>query len=63
MAKNTGLGKGLDALFKDTIKPEEENIQEGDKILKVDINEVEPNREQPRKHFDRSEERRVGKEC
>ena len=52
MAKNTGLGKGLDALFKDTIKSEDENIQEGDKILKVDINEVEPNREQPRKHFD-----------
>ena len=52
MAKKTGLGKGLDALFKDTIQTEEvEEIQEGEKILKVDINEVEPNREQPRKHF------------
>ena len=52
MAKKTGLGKGLDALFKDTIKEEEEEIQEGEKIVKIDINEIEPNREQPRKHFD-----------
>jgi len=51
MAKKTGLGKGLDALFKDTIK-EEEEIKEGEKILTVPINEVEPNRKQPRKHFD-----------
>ncbi len=51
MAKNTGLGKGLDALFKDTIK-EEEVVEEGEKILKVSINEVEPNRLQPRKHFE-----------
>lgn len=50
MAKNTGLGKGLDALFKDTIK--EEKIEEGESILKLKITEVEPNREQPRKHFD-----------
>lgn len=50
MVKNTGLGKGLDALFKDTIK--EEEVQEGEKILKVNINEVEPNREQPRKKFE-----------
>lgn len=50
MAKNTGLGKGLDALFKDTIR--EEEVQEGEKILKVNINEVEPNREQPRKKFE-----------
>lgn len=52
MAKKTGLGKGLDALFKDTIKEEEENIQEGEKILRLDINEVEPNKEQPRKYFE-----------
>ena len=49
MAKNTGLGKGLDALFKDTIK---EEVQEGEKILKVNINEVEPNRDQPRNKFE-----------
>ncbi len=52
MAKMTGLGKGLDALFKDTINAETEEIQEGEKIVKLDINEVEPNRDQPRKHFD-----------
>ena len=52
MAKKTGLGKGLDALFKDTIKEDKEEIQDGEKILKIDINEVEPNKEQPRKHFD-----------
>lgn len=52
MAKKTGLGKGLDALFKDTIIEEEKDeIQEGEKIFKVNINEVEPNREQPRKNF------------
>ncbi len=51
MAKKTGLGKGLDALFKDTIKEDEKHV-EGESILKVKITEVEPNREQPRKHFD-----------
>ena len=57
MAKNTGLGKGLDALFKDTIK-EEVVVEEGEKILKVSINEVEPNRLQPRKHFEEEADRK-----
>ncbi len=48
--KKTGLGKGLDALFM-TSTPEEE-IKEGEKILNLGINEVEPNRNQPRKKFD-----------
>ncbi|MCI8291522.1 MAG: ParB/RepB/Spo0J family partition protein [Clostridia bacterium] len=53
MAKKTGLGKGLDALFKDTIKEEiVDEIKEGEAIVKLDINEVEPNKEQPRKRFD-----------
>ena len=58
MAKKTGLGKGLDALFsKDILKKAEEinkdeEIQEGEKILQLPINEIEPNREQPRKRFD-----------
>ena len=51
MAKKTGLGKGLDALFVNTVVPEEE-VQEGDKILNLSINEVEPNRDQPRKYFE-----------
>ena len=49
MVKKTGLGKGLDALF---ITSPEEEIQDGEKILNLSINEVEPNRNQPRKHFE-----------
>ena len=49
MAKKTGLGKGLDALFKSTIN---EEIKEEEKVFKIKINEIEPNREQPRKRFD-----------
>ena len=52
MAKKTGLGKGLDALFASNVVEEEEKIQEGESVLKLKIVEVEPNREQPRKHFD-----------
>ena len=49
MAKKTGLGKGLDALFGPT--PEEEKIKEDDVLKNLKILEVEPNREQPRKNF------------
>lgn len=51
MAKKTGLGKGLDALFSSNV-PEEENIKENEVVENLKIIEVEPNREQPRKHFD-----------
>ena len=51
MAKKTGLGKGLDALFASNVV-EEEIIQEGESVLNLRIVEVEPNREQPRKYFD-----------
>lgn len=50
MAKKTGLGKGLDALFGPA--PEEEQVQENDTLKKLKITEVEPNRDQPRKNFD-----------
>lgn len=50
MAKKTGLGKGLDALFGPV--PEEEQVQENDTLKKLKITEVEPNRNQPRKRFD-----------
>ena len=50
MAKMTGLGKGLDALFGPA--PKEEQIQENDTLQNLNINEVEPNRNQPRKRFD-----------
>ena len=53
MAKKTGLGKGLDALFSDKIQNEkEEQIQEGEVVQNLKIIEVEPNRDQPRKQFD-----------
>ena len=50
MAKMTGLGKGLDALFGPT--PVEEQAQENDILKNLKITEVEPNRNQPRKRFD-----------
>ena len=56
--KRKGLGKGLDSLIpenksvKPAAKPEktEEPVRTGEQMLK--INQVEPNREQPRKHFE-----------
>ena len=50
MAKMSGLGKGLDALFGPA--PEEEQVQENDILKNLKVTEVEPNREQPRKNFD-----------
>ena len=50
MAKMTGLGKGLDALFGPA--PEDEQIQENDTLRNLKITEVEPNRDQPRRTFD-----------
>ena len=43
--KKGGLGRGLDSLFN-------ENSTEENGILKLNINDIEPNREQPRKIFD-----------
>ena len=50
MAKMTGLGKGLDALFGPV--PEEEQPRENDTLRNLKITEVEPNRDQARKRFD-----------
>lgn len=43
-----GLGKGLDALFKNNVS---EEIQEGEIVQELRLIEIEPNREQPRKRF------------
>ena len=51
MAKKTGLGKGLDALFSMPIA-EEEQKQENDTLRNLKLIDIEPNREQPRKLFD-----------
>ena len=51
--KKTGLGKGLDALFADNLLSKEEEIDNSsEKIHKIKVIEIEPNREQPRKNFD-----------
>lgn len=49
MAKKTGLGKGLDALFANTNIEESKNEDEIVKNIKVI--EIEPNKEQPRRIF------------
>ena len=56
--KKTGLGKGLDALFSTSPlsddKEEEkvvEKIDESEKIHKIKITEIEPNKNQPRRNF------------
>ena len=45
MAKRSGLGKGLDALFVDN------NTEDGN-IATLKVSEVEPNKDQPRRYFD-----------
>ncbi len=49
MAKKTGLGKGLDALFSTSISEEQE---ENEVIQNLKITEIEPNKDQPRRNFD-----------
>ena len=56
MAKMTGLGKGLDALFggaqiEPSVEEKEEIIESSENLKSLKITEVEPNREQPRKTF------------
>ena len=43
--KNRGLGRGIESIF-------DENSTDSDKIVTLNINEIEPNRNQPRKDFD-----------
>lgn len=58
MAAKKGLGKGLDSLISDKVnKPaatavEKPNSEHAADAIIMDINKVEPNREQPRKKFD-----------
>lgn len=48
--KKRGLGKGLSALIPDEV----ENTIESDKsIINIDISKIKPNKEQPRRDFDR----------
>ena len=47
-AKKGGLGRGLDAIFA------ENSSLEGEGTVTVRIDDIEPNRDQPRKEFDSS---------
>ena len=54
--KNTGLGKGLEALFADTgsgVSIGAENTSHEDEVANISIHRIKPNEEQPRKNFDR----------
>ena len=51
--KNSGLGRGLDALFLDNSIEEETLPADEDRILKLKISLVDPKRDQPRKYFDK----------
>lgn len=50
--KNSGLGRGLDAIFLDNTLAEE-TVNSEEKVVKLKISLVDPKRDQPRKHFDR----------
>ena len=68
MAKKSGLGRGLDALFADAAPVEEtrrpsaaydnegsshtDGTENDDRVLYIDINDIRPNSAQPRKNFD-----------
>ena len=58
MAKNTGLGKGLDALFADTkiideVKEDKKGkTKDGEVVETIKIIDIEPNKNQPRRTFD-----------
>ena len=54
-SKKSGLGRGLDALFPSNVDVDnltQEYTTKNEKIIEMKINEVEPNRNQPRKSFD-----------
>lgn len=53
MAKNSGLGRGLDALFSESkvLKEITESNNDGEKIKYIKIVDIEPNTEQARKSF------------
>jgi ParB family chromosome partitioning protein len=52
MAKMTGLGKGLDALFSSSPNLETEEDNSSEVVKKIKLVDIEPNKEQARKIFD-----------
>ncbi len=51
-AKRSGLGKGLDGMIVNKIPKENNDSNKEKSEILIDINKVEPNREQPRHNFD-----------
>lgn len=51
-ARKGGLGKGLDSLIADKVGTSAPEKKEAKNEVMVNINKVEPNKEQPRKNFD-----------
>ena len=45
-------GKGLEALINTKIRDYSKEDGEGEGILEIDINKIEPNKNQPRRYFD-----------
>ena len=52
MAKKTGLGKGLDALFSTTLSELSEEPAENEVVQNLKVSEIEPNKDQPRRIFE-----------
>lgn len=51
--RNTGLGKGLSALIRDTdLRPDGTLAPEESKLKEIDLSAIQPNRFQPRKEFE-----------
>lgn len=50
--KQTGLGKGLGALLGQTEQQFKQEYQTVEKVVNLNIDEISPNKEQPRKEFD-----------
>ena len=53
MKQQRGLGRGLNALLSDEVLSGTEDKE--DVIKQIDINDIEPNKKQPRKNFDQEE--------
>ncbi len=49
--KNSGLGRGLDAIFLDNSLVDEESANEG-KVISLKLSMIDPRADQPRKNFD-----------
>lgn len=53
MAVRKGLGKGLDSMIPEQVKSSKDNNEENvSRETLININEIEPNKSQPRKNFD-----------